>query len=87
MSDADTGLPKPNIWYILVAGNEATPCSTEAEKKEDEKNMPSIREKEKEDEVVIIEDDDEEQQKEKIATYDPYMPERKKRKKRKRKDV
>ena len=83
MSDADTGLPEPNIWYILVAGNEATPCSTEAEKKEDEKNMPSIREKEKEDEVVIIEDEEEHQN----ATYDPYMPERKKRKKRKRREV
>ena len=84
MSDADTGLPKPNIWYILVDGNEATSCSTEAEKKEDEKKRPSIREEKKEDEVVIIEDEDEEHQN---ATYDPYMPERKKRKKRKRKDV
>ena len=84
MSDADTGLPKPNIWYILVDGNEATSCSTEAEKKEDEKKRPSIREEKKEDEVVIIEDEDEEHQN---ATYDPYMPERKKRKKRKRKEV
>ena len=83
MSDADTGLPKPNIWYILVDGNEATSCSTEAEKKEDEKKRPSIREEKKEDEVVIIEDEEEHQN----ATYDPYMPERKKRKKRKRKEV
>ena len=71
--DADTGLPRENIWFLLVDGNEATSCSTEEEKKEDE--------------VVIIEDDDEEHQKEKIATYDPYMPERKKRKKRKRREV
>ena len=55
MSDADTGLPKPNIWYILVDGNEATSCSTEAEKKEDE--------------VANIEDEDEEDQKAKYDPY------------------
>ena len=70
MSDADTGLPRENIWFLLVDGNEATSCSTEEEKKEDEKKEPSIEEEKKEDEVANIEDEDEEDQK---AKYDPYM--------------
>ena len=65
--DADTGLPRDNIWFLLVDGNAATSCSTE---EKGEKKEPSIEEEKKEDEVANIEDEDEEDQK---AKYDPYM--------------
>ena len=67
--DADTGLPRENIWFLLVDGNAATSCSTE---EEGEKKEPSIEEENKEDEVANIEDEDEEDQK---AIHDPYMTE------------
>ena len=65
--DAETGLPRNNIWFRLVDGNAATSCSTE---EKEEKKEPSIEEEKKEDEVANIEDEDEEDQK---AIYDPYM--------------
>ena len=67
--DADTGLPRDNIWFLLVDGNAATSCSTE---EKGEKKEPSIEEENKEDERANIEDEDEEDQK---AIHDPYMTE------------
>ena len=56
--DAETGLPRNNIWFRLVDGNAATSCSTE---EKEEKTEPSIEEEKKE-------DNDTER-----ATVDPYM--------------